>query len=339
MTERHVLTSVARIADLDSAAYDVAALPRSQWGEADYVAARVVGTPSRRYGLELCSGRMLEPMEGTGVIGALGTRAATLEAVGSWSDVGDDGEMHLLTGAGLLGKSTSAAHWISPLTRLVYVGHVQRAGRKLSMGDFVAPVPPAGLDVPVVLLVGTSMSAGKTTMGRTLIRELKDAGLRVLGAKLTGASRYRDVLSFLDAGADDILDFVDAGLPSTIVPRARFDAAMQYMISRIMSAGPDVVVAEAGASPLEPYNGAAAVAALGGHVRCSVLCASDPYAVLGVRTAFGFEPSLVAGPAANTRAGIDLVAELTGLEAVNVFEPSSRVRLRAMLETALPELL
>jgi hypothetical protein len=70
-----------------------------------------------------------------------------------------------------------------------------------------------------------------------------------------------------------------------------------------------------------------------------VLCASDPYAVLGVQTAFAFKPTLVAGPAANTQAGIDLVAELTGLDAVNVFKAASRERLRTVLHEALPELL
>ena len=339
MNERHIFTSVCRISDVETGNFELSELPRAEWEEADYVAARIVGVPSSRYGLELSSGRIVEPMEGAGVVGALGTRAATLEAVGHWDQVGDDGEMHALTGAGLFGKVTSAAHWISPLTTLQYTGHLIRDDGKLGMGDFVAPVEPRSLSVPVILLVGTSMSAGKTTVGRTIIHELKHAGLRVAGAKFTGAGRYRDILSFQDAGADTILDFVDAGLPSTVVAKQRFDEAMQYMLARVMAAGPDVIVAEAGASPLEPYNGASAVDALGGFVRCSVLCASDPYAVLGVQTAFAFKPTLVAGPAANTQAGIDLVAELTGLDAINVFKEASRQRLRAVLKEALPELL
>lgn len=339
MNERHIFTSVCRISDVETGNFELSELPRAKWEEADYVAARIVGVPSSRYGLELSSGRIVEPMEGAGVVGALGTRAATLEAVGHWDQVGDDGEMHALTGAGLFGKVTSAAHWISPLTTLQYTGHLIRDDGKLGMGDFVAPVEPRSLSVPVILLVGTSMSAGKTTVGRTIIHELKHAGLRVAGAKFTGAGRYRDILSFQDAGADTILDFVDAGLPSTVVAKQRFDEAMQYMLARVMAAGPDVIVAEAGASPLEPYNGASAVDALGGFVRCSVLCASDPYAVLGVQTAFAFKPTLVAGPAANTQAGIDLVAELTGLDAINVFKEASRQRLRAVLKEALPELL
>jgi hypothetical protein len=180
------------------------------------------------------------------------------------------------------------------------------------------------------------MSSGKTTTGRIIIHELKRAGLRVAGAKLTGAGRYRDILSFQDAGADSIVDFVDAGLPSTVVSEERFEKALQYMLARIAESTPDVVVAEAGASPLEPYNGAAAMQALGSNICCTVLCASDPYAALGVQTAFQITPDLVTGPAANTDAGIDLVTKLTGLKAMNLLKEASLPDLVALLEECLP---
>ena len=179
------------------------------------------------------------------------------------------------------------------------------------------------------------MSAGKTTTGRLIIRALKQAGLVVAGAKFTGAGRFRDVLSFQDAGADMIVDFVDAGLPSTVVPRPEFDAAMTHMLSVLAHGGADIVVAEAGASPLEPYNGDAAVAALGDNVRCTVLCASDPYAVVGVQKAFGVAPDLVTGPTANTDAGVELVRKLTGLEAVNLLRADAHAALVRVLERCL----
>ena len=53
---------------------------------------------------------------------------------------------------------------------------------------------------------------------------------------------------------------------------------------------------------------------LGGHVRCTVLCASDPYAVAGVIEGFGYEPDVVAGIATNTTASVELVRKLTGHE-------------------------
>ncbi|HEY5624828.1 MAG TPA: DUF1611 domain-containing protein [Gammaproteobacteria bacterium] len=337
MKDRYLFTSVARISDLESKPFDVEVLPRDRWQAADYVVGRVVGSPSNLYRLELTNGRLIDVMQGALVVGALGKRTATLEAVGDWEAIGADGVMDALTGAGLFGRATSVAPWLGRLISLNYVGHVQREGRKLAMGDFVSPIPTAELSAPVVLLIGTSMSSGKTTTGRVIIHELKRAGLRVAGAKFTGAGRYRDILSFQDAGADSIVDFVDAGLPSTVVSEDRFEKAMRYMLARVAETRPDVVVAEAGASPLEPYNGEAAMKALGEDVRCTVLCASDPYAVLGVQTAFGVDPDLVTGPAANTESGIELVTKLTGLPAMNLLREESLPRLVALLREHLPD--
>ncbi len=72
------------------------------------------------------------------------------------------------------------------------------------------------------------------------------------------------------------------------------------------------------------------------NVCCTVLCASDPYAVVGVREAFKIEPDIVTGPTANTQAGIDLVRKLTGLEALNLLDLDSIPRLLEILKRRLP---
>jgi hypothetical protein len=51
------------------------------------------------------------------------------------------------------------------------------------------------------------------------------------------------------------------------------------------------------------------------------LCATDPYAVVGVQQAYGLRPDLVAGPATNTTAALDLVEKLTGLPGLNIIDP------------------
>ena len=94
------------------------------------------------------------------------------------------------------------------------------------MRDYVQDVPEREFGLPVVLLVGTSMSAGKTTSAKVIVRLLREAGLAVVGAKLTGAGRYRDILAMQDAGAEHIFDFVDAGLPSTVVSGERVPAGL-----------------------------------------------------------------------------------------------------------------
>ncbi|MGA8204652.1 MAG: hypothetical protein WB812_09045, partial [Woeseiaceae bacterium] len=48
-----------------------------------------------------------------------------------------------------------------------------------------------------------------------------------------------------------------------------------------------------------------------------------------------FRPDLVAGPAANTSAAIDLVDKLTGVPALNVLDPDAAETLRTMLAARL----
>ena len=330
---RYLMSSVTRIADLDDQPFDVDPLPRDQWQGGDYVVGEVLDA-SGIHTVELPNGRMMEAMEGDLVIGTFGARAATLEAVGDWTAI--EGEVFDgLTPAGLFGKLTSRSPFLGKLMSLKYRGHVQRDGAKVTMDSVLKPPPADELTAPIVLITGTSMSSGKTMSGRTIVRLLTQAGYRVVGAKLTGAARYRDVLSYGDAGAVAVFDFVDVGLPSTVIDPAEFAGRLERLLKMIAAAKPDVVVAEAGASPLEPYNGKTAIDVLGDRVRFNLLCASDPYAVMGVAEAFQIQPDLVAGGAANTSAGIDLVAKLTGLTAMNLLSKSAHAPLAAMLESKL----
>jgi hypothetical protein len=278
---------------------------------------------------------MVEVAAGMDIVGALGVRHATLEVTGSWEATGDDGRMEVLTSAGLFGTMTSISPHAKQLIAMDYRGHVLLDGEKATMRRFVSPVPHRPFSVPTVLMTGTSMSAGKTTAARVIIRQLRDAGLRVLGAKLTGAGRYRDILHMADAGAHDIFDFVDVGLPSTVHPEGDYKSIVQDLLSRMAATEPDVAVVEIGASPLEPYNGAAAIDAIKDSVQCTVLAASDPYAVHGVMHAFDMQPDLVTGIAANTRAGVELIEALCDVPALNVTDPDTAPALRRILTDTL----
>jgi hypothetical protein len=326
--------SLTRIADFDHTPFDVQRLDRAQWATGDYAVGEVTAT-TRKSLVELTSGRMIEVTVGDQLIGALGVRAATLEAVGSWREVSDDLRMHAMTGAGLLGRVTSSSTFIPNPIELIYRGHVMRSGQKVRMQDFVRATPASRLRCPVVLLIGTSMSSGKTASARVIIRRLKRMGLSVAGAKLTGAGRFRDILGMLDAGADWIFDFVDAGLPSTVCDEAVYRAALDNVLGRIAEVQPDVLVAEAGASPLEPYNGEAAINEIQPLVHCTVLCASDPYAVVGVTQGFGFEADLVAGVATSTSAGVDVIQKLAQRPALNLMDGNSHEPLDQMLRDRL----
>jgi hypothetical protein len=333
MFDRCTFGSLTRIADLDPRAFRVAPRSRSRWARGDYVVGRVTDTSGYRT-IELPSGRDMEVAEGDAVVGALGTRQATLEMTGSWRDIEDNGVMHALTRAGLFGHVESRSTLVQRPLELRYDGHVQRDGTAVTMQGVVEPVDEQPFATPTVLFAGTSMSAGKTTAARIVTRRLKRMGLSVVGAKVSGAGRYRDVLSIQDAGADWGFDFVDVGLPSTVIPEDEYRVAM--LLARMAQPSADVAVVEIGASPLEPYNGALAVEELQDALAMTVLCASDPYAVLGLETAFDMlAPDLVTGIATNTAAGTALLEQLTDLPAFNIRDNDTHGRLDTLLRDRL----
>jgi hypothetical protein len=338
MTDKILHASLARITDVDRVGFGCQPLAREQWEFGDYVVGSAAIARGGFSALELTSGRMAHAVSGDSILGALAVRHATLEVVGSWEAVGPDGRMDLLSSGGLLGRATSVSGVLASPMRVAYRGHAMRGGAKLRMQDFAkTPSRTHKYKVPTILMIGTSMSAGKTTCARVIVRELKRAGYRVAGAKLTGAGRYRDILAMQDAGADTIFDFVDVGLPASMVDRQHFRPRLRDLLGLISESEPEVVVAEAGASPLEPYNGDTVLEELQGSVALTVLCASDPYSVMGVM--HGYEmmrPDVVAGVATSTSAGVELVEKLTGTKALNMLDAESLPELRRLLAQALP---
>jgi molybdopterin-guanine dinucleotide biosynthesis protein len=335
---RYFFSSLTRISDLKTKAFEVQILPRKEWGTGDYVLGEVISPVPQVSQVELTDGRQANVLEGDLIIGAFGVRRATLEAVGDWQSIGEDNQMENMTAAGLFGKVTSKSFLLPPLTSLIYRGHLCRNYKKISMKDFVVKLPETPYKCPTIMIIGTSMSAGKTTTARIIIHELKGLGLKVIGAKLTGAGRYRDILAMGDAGADKIFDFVDVGLPSSIVPAEEFRSSLQQLLTRIASEKPDIAVVEAGASPLEPYNGSIVLEEMKEQIICTVLCASDPYAVVGVSQSFDLVPDFISGVATNTTAGVELVEKMTGIKALMLSERSSLPELRQLLQEKLTNL-
>ena len=327
---KQFLTSITRNSDLSDVPFDIRALPRADWGDGDYVACEVIGNAGSLYRVELVSGRRTPVLPGDLIIGALGRRAATHECVGDWRETSDDLTMHQLTGAGLIGKVVSNSSWVGRPMSLQYRGHVVR-GAKVALADFVTPVAKAEYALPTVLVAGTSMSVGKTLTMRVIVNQLTQLGVSVVAAKLAGAAGYKDALSYGDAGAVQIFDYVDAGLVSTVCDPADYTAALETLLDRIGRSGADVAVCEIGASPLEPYNGQLAIERLRDQISLTALCAADAYAAAGFRAACRIEPDFVTGPAANNSASTALVKELTGLPSHDLGSEEGISALHALL--------
>jgi hypothetical protein len=131
-------------------------------------------------------------------------------------------------------------------TRLRVLGLVgDERGRPVSQRDFglkrLGDEPTRG----VILVVGASMSSGKTTLGGMLARALSRAGLRVAAAKLTGTAASKDPRFYVSCGASPVLDFVDAGYPSTyLLDPEELNQLQRVLLSQLRATRPDYIVLE-----------------------------------------------------------------------------------------------
>ena len=343
--------SLTRIADLHTIPYTIEEAPRSIWATGDYIVGRFVGQ-GEEANLELAD-ESLHPLQLNDlVVGALGDRQATYEIVGTWQLIDEASHpviMEMICGSGIFGIETSRCSKHPPSPRFIYEGHCFRLDKKVCMKDFAPKENKREMpQSKVILLVGSSMSSGKTFTGRSIIDIIKkDFGVqKVAAAKFTGAGYNHDIRQFTEAGADFVCDFVDVGCPSTAMSAEEYrETVLPAILTLLAEQNADVIVGELGASPFEKYNGVEVLKTLlvsdtrPVHVYL-VLCASDAYGVVGLRQVLvseGLTTDIlgVSGMAACNSAAADLVKRVSGLQAFNLKDPVSVNNLRMLLKKCL----
>lgn len=189
-------------------------------------------------------GRRCRLYDGDLVVGAYGNRYATDFFEGY---LPQDTPVHLLTAGGLIGTVASSHTSRGAPTELEVVGALtDRGGSPLSLDDFArkrsAPMAP---NRGTVMVLGSSMNAGKTTTAASIIRGMARTGLRVGAAKVTGSGSGKDHWSYVDAGAHAVIDFIDFGMSSTFgYPTERLIVTMRDMRDALVADGAEVVVME-----------------------------------------------------------------------------------------------
>ncbi len=210
----------------------------------DLVLARVEAI-GQHTALELPSGRRAQLYPGDEILVCYGNRYAPdqFEAL-----VPEDlGPCHLVAAGGIASRCLSSHRRMKPPTAITPIGLVgDRHGAPLNLRSFAAPAqePPA-VRPHVTAVVGSSMNAGKTTTVASLIHGMRATGLRVGAAKVTGTGAGGDVWAMLDAGAACVLDFTDAGHPSTFrLPAAEIEATMVALVAELSRMPVDAILIE-----------------------------------------------------------------------------------------------
>ncbi len=214
----------------------------------DLVVARVAGIGQHQR-LELTTGRRSILHVGDEVLVAYGNRYAPDQFEAYVPD--DLGPCDLAAAGGVAGVVTSRHSSRRAPTRLLPVGVALDAdGGVINLDRFRLdrPSPADRLKhgrIPVLLVVGSSMNAGKTTTATSLIRGLVGAGRAVGAAKVTGTGAGGDLWSMTDAGASPVVDFTTAGMATTFLADIEdVIDGFERLVGHLERSGAEVAVVE-----------------------------------------------------------------------------------------------
>jgi hypothetical protein len=293
------------------------------------IAARVLNDKSAYNTLEDPHGRLSVVHSGDIVVGALGHRNALHGYEGVLPErlaVGD--RINLLNLGGVMGHAVSHNPDVGAPFEAEVLGQVlvfpdfqSRVGQPANIQAFALKGQSEAPEVPIVYVAGTCMNSGKTAAASAVVRVLAQAGLRVGGAKLTGVSLRKDVMSMVDYGAEWALDFTDAGVP-TSTPESAPESA-RIVFSELAAKGAQVIVAETGDGILGDYGVQAVLAdaSLMAKKAALLFCANDPVGAVGgvneLTQRYGLTVDVLTGPATDNRVGVRFVESTLGLPALN----------------------
>ena len=210
----------------------------------DLVLARVTSLGQHKR-LELVTSRRADLFEGDEIIVAFGNRYAPDQFEGVVPDRLEP--CHLVAAGGVAARMLNRHDRMKVSTKITPLALVaDRHGNPLNLRSFSLSQPGALETRPLVLVVaGTAMNAGKTTACAMLVKGLVRRGFQVAAAKMTGTGAGADFRALVDAGADPVYDFVDAGYVSTYrVNNHDLLDIVKVLGGHMAATRPDVIVVE-----------------------------------------------------------------------------------------------
>src|SRR4051812_29691661 len=168
--------------------------------------------------LELITGRLAHISKDDVIVGTLGSRRALKGFVGNCPDEVHAGDtLNMLNMGGVVGIATSANQGYGHPLRVKVLGLAARKGKVINIAEgAIAPADQLTCKLPLIVVAGTCMAAGKTRAACEIIAWLNQKrDLRIGAVKLSGVAALRDTLNMEDHGAVESMSFLDAGQNST----------------------------------------------------------------------------------------------------------------------------
>ncbi len=303
-----------------------------------------VGKVSKKYSsVETTGGKETQLEAGKSLVGVLGTRRALMGFSGDVPDkLGPHEPLYVLNQGGVIGNCTGFHRELEWPTEVEYLGTLQNNGRTLNLGEFALPLIDERLpETPLVLVAGTCMDAGKTSVCKQLLTLFAEKNFAVNAGKVAGVACLRDLLTMKEHGANEALSFHDFGLASTaqldsLVPVAR------SMVHHLSRSKPDFVLLELGDGVLGGYRVSTLLEDPHLMSRCvaMILCANDLMGAWGLLQWFSQQGLqmprvLISGRVTDSTEGVRYIEENWDLPAANAFDGSAKICTH-VLESLMP---
>jgi len=210
----------------------------------DLVLARVDKLGQHRR-LELATSRRASLFEGDEIVVVYGNRYAPDQFEGIVPDHLE--ACRLVAAGGVAARLLNCHDKVKTASRITPIGLLaDKDGHRINLSSARLPKADRIDSSPLVLAIaGTSMNSGKTTACANLIQGFVRQGIKVAAAKFTGTGAGADYRALVDAGAEPVFDFIDAGYVSTyrVNPEVLLDVVMT-LGSEMAASKPDIIVVE-----------------------------------------------------------------------------------------------
>jgi hypothetical protein len=294
----------------------------------DVVAVEVLSVNPAYPNLELPDGSLVALSVGDIVVGSLGSRQALRGFVGRAPSTLEGGcELALLNMGGVIGHFVDSITSLGEPTRVRYIGTAVDEDGVVNLSRIALPEASAIAERrPIVLVIGTCMSVGKTATMAKLVESATRSGFAVGAAKLSGVGAIRDMMRFGESGAVDVKSFLDCGLPSTV------DADDLAPITKtvVNALAGDLIIVELGDGIMGHYKVETVLtdADIMANVAAVVVCAGDitaAYGALHYLDRLGVRIDAFSGLATENISGSGYIEQHLGVPAINGLKEPDRL--------------
>lgn len=318
------ISSVTKNANL---AHEVEVSKNIDVCEGAVVAVKVLEDKKIYNQLELTTGRMSTLKKGDTLAVALGNRKALKGFVGEVPQKLQAGDIiHILNLGGVAGICTSAnlKEVGKPLQAKVIGAIVGANNQPINIKQFKLFEPRKNLksSAPLIIVSGTCMNVGKTSVACEIIKHMSRAGFKISAAKLAGVAAMKDTENMKDYGAKQAVTFVDAGYTSTVKNNGTAVFTAKGAIDYLSADKPNYIVIEFGDGIFGEYGVLDILKdkEIQKNTTVHIGCAHDPvgaWKLFDVCKEIGAPLNIISGPVTDNSVGADFIAKNLNIPAFN----------------------